>query len=103
MDAQFLINAFEKASDKLAIVWNGKEIKYGDLLNSIELANDFLLKNKILPGQVIALKGDFTPVTISFLIALINNQKPHSPSFINYGLTLMISESSTSTTFIYFY
>jgi len=74
MDAQFLINAFEKASDKLAIVWNGKEIKYGDLLNSIELANDFLLKNKILPGQVIALKGDFTPVTISFLIALINNQ-----------------------------
>jgi len=74
MDAQFLINVFKKSSDNLAIVWNGKEITYGDLLNSVELANDFLLKNQILPGQVIALKGDFTPFTISCLIALINNR-----------------------------
>lgn len=74
MDAQFLIDAFKESSEKLAIVWNRKEITYGDLLNSVELANDFLLKNQILPGQVIALKGDFTPFSISCLIALINNQ-----------------------------
>ena len=75
MDAQFLIDAFKESSEKLAIVWNRKEITYGDLLNSVELANDFLLKNQILPGQVIALKGDFTPFSISCLIALINNQR----------------------------
>ena len=74
MDAQFLINAFKEASDKLSIVWNGKEITYADLLKSIELSNEFLIKNKISPGQVIALKGDFTPFSISLLISLINNQ-----------------------------
>tara|TARA_R110001632_G_scaffold63318_2_gene151362 strand:+ start:13845 stop:15194 length:1350 start_codon:yes stop_codon:yes gene_type:complete len=74
MDAQFLINVFKKSSDNLAIVWNGNEIKYGDLLESIQIAKVFLTKNKVLSGQVIALKGDFTPMTISLLIALINNK-----------------------------
>jgi acyl-CoA synthetase (AMP-forming)/AMP-acid ligase II len=74
MDARFLINAFKEASDKLSIVWSGKEITYADLLKSIESSNEFLIKNKIFPGQVIALKGDFTPFTISLLISLINNQ-----------------------------
>lgn len=74
MDAQFLIDAFKESSNNLAIVWNKKEIKYKDLLNSIQIAKNFLEENQILSGQVVALKGDFTPMTISLLIALINNK-----------------------------
>ncbi|WP_206539214.1 ANL family adenylate-forming protein [Aquimarina megaterium] len=74
MNAQFLIDAFKESSNNLAIVWNGKEVKYGGLLKAIQQANDFLSENQILSGQVIALKGDFTPNTISLLIALINNR-----------------------------
>lgn len=74
MDAQFLIEAFKKNPDNIAIVWNDKEVSYKSLLDYIDNVTDFLDENKITSGQVVALKGDFTPNTIALLIALINNR-----------------------------
>ena len=74
MDAQFLIEAFKKAPNNTAIVWKNVEITYDNLLSRIVKCSQFLIENDIKPGQVTALKGDFTPNTIAFLVALINNQ-----------------------------
>jgi len=68
------IEKFKKFSQDQAIIWNDKIFSYDELINKCNIAVDFLNKNKVLEGEVISLLGDFTPNTIAFIFALINNK-----------------------------
>jgi len=74
MSIDFLLEKFKEHSKQPAIIWNNETLTYLDLIKKYEEAENFISENNILPGQVTALTGDFTPNTIALLLALISNQ-----------------------------
>jgi len=73
MNINFIYDVFNENPSARAIVNRGIESTYSSLLNKIFEWKSTLPKWNILPGEVVALIGDFTPNTISILFALIEN------------------------------
>jgi len=74
MYIDFLIDVFEKNKSSTSIIWNEKSFSYKWLIDKISEQKEFLKKNNIQTGQVVSVKGDFSPVSISLLLALIENR-----------------------------
>ncbi len=70
----YFINKFEENHKLDAIIWNDTIITYSNLILRYQSALNYLVTNNVLSGEVIALKGDFTPNTIAMLLALIENK-----------------------------
>ena len=69
----FLFELFQTKNTKIAIIWKEEEFSYKWLLEHINNARENLVKNKVTFGDVVALKADFNPYSISYLLALIEN------------------------------
>jgi long-chain acyl-CoA synthetase len=69
----FLHDVFRKNAQQEAIVWNGQTYTYDWLEKQISYCNSFLVEKNIQPGSVVVLKGDFTPNSIAFFLALAEN------------------------------
>jgi acyl-CoA synthetase (AMP-forming)/AMP-acid ligase II len=65
---------FNEFQANTAIVFNDRPYSYSDLQKEKNKCLDVIIDHQIQKGEVVALYGDFTPVTIGFLIALIENQ-----------------------------
>lgn len=74
MAIDFLIDKFSEHKNAPSIIWQDKNVSYGELLNKYEQAVTYLSNNIILPGEVIAVVSDFTPNTIALILALIKNE-----------------------------
>ena len=74
MHIDFFNELFEKNASSPAIIWKDKTLDYSWILNKIERSLRFLSTNGVKSGEVVALRGDFTPTTICLLMALIENQ-----------------------------
>ncbi|MAZ07968.1 MAG: AMP-dependent synthetase [Rickettsiales bacterium] len=72
MHINFLLDSFQKNSNKNAIIWNEKVFKYEFLIQSYYFWSDELKKKSIESGNVVVIEGDFSPNAISLLLALIN-------------------------------
>ena len=73
MFTEFIVERFLKNKDKTAILWQGKKYDYHWLLKEIANASELLNKNKIKSGSTVVLQTDFTPKSIAFFLALIEN------------------------------
>jgi acyl-coenzyme A synthetase/AMP-(fatty) acid ligase len=73
MYLDFLFERFRSNQDKSAIIWREQEYSYGWLLNKIEEAKIFLAKNEVGSSKIIAIRSDFNPFSIAYLLALIEN------------------------------
>ena len=73
MFMEFIVERFLKNKDKTAILWQGKKYDYHWLLKEIANASELLNKNKIKSGRTVVLQTDFTPKSIAFFLALIEN------------------------------
>ena len=73
MTTDFWDSSFRSNADNTALIWNGKNISYGDLSQLIESHISGFNELKVTPGEVIALIGDFSPNSIALLFALIKN------------------------------
>lgn len=71
---EFFINRFKEYSKLPSIIWNDIYFTYEDLLVKYQTALDFLSRTGVESGEVISLKGDFTPNTIALMFALIHNK-----------------------------
>lgn len=67
----FLIKNFKAEGANEAIIWEEKSFSYNWLIGQIDTSSKLLEENHIPVGAVVALKGDFTPNSISLLLALI--------------------------------
>lgn len=67
----FLISRFKKQPNAGAIVCQDAVMTFGQLDESIGANSDWLKKNGVLPGSAVILKGDYSPLAISMLLALI--------------------------------
>jgi long-chain acyl-CoA synthetase len=70
---EFLIERFRENLEKTAILWQEEEYTYGWLLKRSESAGVMLKANGIEAGDIVALRSDFNPSSIAFLIALLRN------------------------------
>jgi len=64
---------FRENLENEAIIWNEHIYSYDWLDERLVYYDAFLVENNIQFGAVVALKGDFTPNTIAFFLALIEN------------------------------
>jgi long-chain acyl-CoA synthetase len=71
MSVESMLEAFTTWPERTALVWRDNEVSYAQLLESIEAARTFQRLEAIGSGQVVALRGDFTPNTVAMLLALI--------------------------------
>ncbi len=71
MQIDFLIKTFEENKNKSALLWKDEICTYNNLLKKVKYWKGHLKKNKIQPGTVVGLEGDFSPNTIAILLCLI--------------------------------
>ena len=69
-----IVDSFHLAIDNFAIYWGKEYFTYSWLLDSLDKINILLDKKSITEGHIVSIEGDFTPVTISFLISLIRKK-----------------------------
>ncbi|MGQ0537405.1 MAG: ANL family adenylate-forming protein [Gemmatimonadaceae bacterium] len=62
---------FREAPDRTAIVWNDREFHYGDLETLYESWLDRLTEAGVAPGCVVTVAGDYSPASITCLLALV--------------------------------
>jgi len=73
MFLDFLFQVFEENKEKNAFIWRSQAFTYKWLHNKINDAKDILTNNNIKFGEIAAIRSDFNPYSIAFLLALIEN------------------------------
>lgn len=71
MTIDFLLRAFETNPDRDAIVWRDTGYSYGWLLDRVLYWQGRLQTEKLLPGTVVALEGNYSPESVALFLALI--------------------------------
>ena len=74
MSITSMITAFTGLPDRPALAWRGRELSYAELHDAVSEARSFLADNGVGSGDVAALHGDFTPTSISMLLAMIERR-----------------------------
>jgi len=99
MYIDFLLEIFKENKPNTAIIWSDKEYSYEWLLNSIAKWKNYLVKKSIDSGKIVSVIGDFSPTSISLLLALIENRNIIVPltnsTDIDLKKRLMISSADT--------
>lgn len=75
----FIIDNMKSYGDRIAVVADGKEFTYNDLLSEYDTAKKFLSDNKIPDNSIVALRGEFTPKNIGMMLALVEKQTVYVP------------------------
>ncbi len=70
---QFLFDVFEKNRSETSVIWKDISYTYDWLLGSISAWKQFLSDHKVTSGDVVSLKGDFSPQSIACMLALMDN------------------------------
>ncbi|MFC2097389.1 fatty acid--CoA ligase family protein [Bacteroidota bacterium] len=79
MHIDFLIENFKDKAHELAIIWHDKYYTYQYLLDNIQKFGVLLKEKRISSGEIVGLIGDYTPNSISLLLALIENNNIIAP------------------------
>lgn len=79
MEIEFLIDKIKSYGDKIALVTEGKEYKYSQLVEEYNKGKEFLKNNKIEIGSIVALKGEFSIENIGMMLAIIENKCTYVP------------------------
>jgi len=72
MEIEWLLERMAQWKDEPAIVWRDQPFSYGQILEAVDFWSEQLSAEGVLPGQVVALDGDYSPNACALLIALIN-------------------------------
>jgi acyl-CoA synthetase (AMP-forming)/AMP-acid ligase II len=71
MTVAWLFERMTQWREQPAIVWHDKPFSYGDLLDRIDGWAQSLGERGVVPGQVAALEGDYSPNACALLLALV--------------------------------
>jgi len=76
---KFILDRMAIQKQKCALIYQNEKTTYGQLLAMIDEATAVMTDAGINSGQVVQLRGDFTPSSIAYLLALINMRAIVSP------------------------
>jgi acyl-CoA synthetase (AMP-forming)/AMP-acid ligase II len=72
MAIDWLIERMAQWRDDPALIWSDHTVTYGDLVERVAFWRQQLAAQQIERGQVVALRGDYTPQACGLLLALID-------------------------------
>lgn len=71
MDIDFIVNKIQSFNDNIAVVSDGQEYTFNDILQEYNKAKAFLENNRVNKNSVVSLLADFSPQSIAMFLALI--------------------------------
>jgi len=74
MHIDFLFDVFNEFDNSDSIIWKGSKHSYRSLMHNVEKFQLLIDSHQIKPGTVVALEGDFSPNSITLLLALIEKE-----------------------------
>jgi long-chain acyl-CoA synthetase len=74
VNIKFLKEVFSENREKAAFIWREQSRSYDWLLGQIDHCRNILKKNKVLPGEIVAIRADFNPNSVAMLLTLIENR-----------------------------
>ncbi len=96
MNIDFITDKITSYGNKIAVVTEGKEYSFNDILNEYRKAKQILKNNNVKSNSVISLLADFTPQSIAMFLALIELDTiivPISKTIKNIESYIKVSES----------
>ncbi|MGL6066331.1 MAG: ANL family adenylate-forming protein [Cetobacterium sp.] len=79
MSIDFIVSKMEENRDKIALITDGKEYKYSELISEYKKSVKFLKDNEVEYNSVVALKGEFNPENIGMMLAIIEKKCIYVP------------------------
>lgn len=71
MNIDFIKDKLSKFNEEIAVVDEGKEYTFKQILNEYEYAKQLLINNSVKKNSVVSLLADFTPQSMAMFLALI--------------------------------
>ncbi|MBV8224380.1 MAG: AMP-binding protein [Verrucomicrobia bacterium] len=81
----WLIDSMLSRGDNIAMIWEGTEISYADLIADVSRWYDELAGLRIIPGDSVAICGDYSPNLCALMLALIANRNVVVPLTLSPG------------------
>ena len=69
---QWLTDRMAGWSAEPCLIWNDCATTYGEILDRTNFWRGFLDEHQVAPGEMVTLDGDYSPATVSLLLALID-------------------------------
>ncbi len=100
MPVSFLLDVFRENLNNEAIVWKDEVSTYNLLLRRIDDCRAVLDKHPVRSGAVIAILGDFSPMSIAMLLALVERGAVVVPfaSFVDFKVTELMELAQVENT-----
>ena len=73
MNIDFILEKMLVNKNETAIVTNGCEYTFGDILQKYEGSKNILNSNSIKNGSIVSVIAEFSPLSIALFLALIEN------------------------------
>ncbi|GAB1370894.1 fatty acid--CoA ligase family protein [Candidatus Kapaibacterium sp.] len=73
MVIDFLLERFQNKSSNTALIWNEEDYSYQWLYDKINEFSIFINANKISQNSIVALRSDFSPLSVAMMLALIQH------------------------------
>jgi long-chain acyl-CoA synthetase len=70
----WLIESMTSRSGKTAMIWKGAEVSYSDLVSDVRYWSEKLARLRVMPGDSVAMCGDYSPSVCALMISLIANR-----------------------------
>ena len=97
MNIDFILDNLMKHGDGTAVISDGEEYSFRDIYNEYKTIEKTMKENGIKQGHVVAIKADYTPISIAFMLALIKNDNiivPLSKFLVEIDSFLSVSQAN---------
>jgi acyl-CoA synthetase (AMP-forming)/AMP-acid ligase II len=85
---------------KTAMIWEGMEVSYSELIDDVQRWSDELAKLRVVAGDPVAVSGDYSPSVCALIISLIANHNVvvplTPPTETRHNEFLRIAQAKTS-------
>jgi long-chain acyl-CoA synthetase len=85
LSEHWLIDSMISRGDKTAVIWEGTEVSYAGLVSVVRRWFDELAGRRVMPGDSVAICGDYSPSLCALMIALIANRNVVVPLTLPSG------------------
>jgi acyl-coenzyme A synthetase/AMP-(fatty) acid ligase len=81
----WLTESMTSCGGKTAMIWEGEEISYDDLVNDVHCWSEELARLGVTAGDSVAICGDYSPSVCALMISLIANRNVVVPLTLPSG------------------
>jgi long-chain acyl-CoA synthetase len=96
----WLVASMVSRGGNAAMIWQGLDVSYRDLVDEVRRWGAELARLKVVPGDSVAICGDYSPSTCALMIALMANRNVVVPLTLSSGARsrdfLRIAQASAS-------